>query len=138
MRLELNIYELGQALKNLNKEHDLDIVIKMNLSGGWMTMAGKAIIEKIPMMLAFGFNIKSNNIIDIRVQCDEVNGSLIKITGAKDRKFIVSVESARYIELASKGDGSEKIKINEKECKLKIDNDILFSIKATADEVLKI
>lgn len=136
MKLELNIYELGQALKKLEKEYGLNAIVKMNLSGGWMTMSGEAFIEKVPNMLLLGGKAKSNNIIDIRIKNDYDKGSTIKITGAKDKKFNLDLEPARYIELSPCNIESDNIKINEKESKLKIDKDIIFAIKASNEEVL--
>lgn len=138
MKLELNIYELGQALKKLEKEYGLNVVIKMNLSGGWMTMSGEAFIEKVPNMLLLGGKTKSNNIIDIRIKNNCEEGTIMKLTGAKDKKFTVDLEPARYIELCPSNIGSDNIKINEKESKLKIDKDLLFSIKASNEQVLSI
>ncbi|GAB6167887.1 hypothetical protein JCM1393_03470 [Clostridium carnis] len=138
MKLDLEIYELGQALKKLEKEYSLDVLVKMNLSGGWMTMNGSAEIESVPKEVVVGCSGKSNNIIDIRVKTDNKEGALIKITGAKNKVFNIDIASTRYKELSSNTLTINQIKVNNEECKLRIGEDIIFTIKATVEEVINI
>lgn len=135
MNLELTVYELGQVLKKIEKKHGLDLMVKMNLSGGWMTMVGKTSVEKTPALLLGGAG-KGNNVIDLRVKFDHKEGSILRLIGAKDKKFKVNIESSKYRELRPSSLTSNEIKINNNECKLMIDEDIIFSIKENANEVL--
>ena len=45
MKLELNIIELGKLLKKIGNEYRLEMMAKIKLSGGWMTLQGEAIVE---------------------------------------------------------------------------------------------
>lgn len=135
MNLELTIYELGQVLKKIEKKHGLDLMVKMDLSGGWMTLVGKTNVEKTPALLLAGTG-KGNNVIDLRVKFDHEEGSIIRLIGAKDKKFKVNIEPSKYRELRPSSLTSNEVKINNKECKLMIDEDIIFSIKENANEIL--
>ena len=54
MKFELSINELGEILKKIGDNNDLNILVKSSLSGGWMTITGKAQIVKIPDSNATG------------------------------------------------------------------------------------
>ena len=139
MNLELSIYELGQALKKLNNEYNLEAFIKMNLSGGWMTLIGEATIENIPVDVVKGCSSKSNNIIDIRIKSEGTEeGSIVKLTGAQGKKFEVNIAPGKYKELSSNTININQEKINNKECKIRIDKDIIFIVKTTVENVQKI
>ncbi|GAA0075753.1 hypothetical protein UT300005_01310 [Clostridium sp. CTA-5] len=137
MKLELTIFELGQILKKLEKNYKLDLLVKSNLSGGWMTIKGEASIEKIPG-LSLDCTNRGNNIIDIKVTDQTEQGATIKLTGAKDKKFNLDISSARYKELSKNKFASNEIKINDNECKLRIDENMIFTIKASVDEIQNI
>ncbi|WP_315080921.1 UDP-N-acetylglucosamine pyrophosphorylase [uncultured Clostridium sp.] len=138
MKLELTIFELGQVLKKLEKNHELDLLIKSTLNGGWMTLRGMANIQRVPG-LTLGCSSKGNNIIDIRIKDNNGQGSTLKLTGAKEKKFNVEISSTRYMELSNKNKlNSNEIKVNQNECKLRIDENMIFTIKASADEVVKL
>ncbi|MBP1889360.1 hypothetical protein J2Z53_000941 [Clostridium moniliforme] len=135
MKFELTINELGKLLKKLGEEYKLDLLAKIKLSGGWMTLNGEAIIEQVPVE---GLNkIKGNNIITIRVKSDNEEGAPIKITGAKDSKFNIDLSATRYKEVNFRKLNLDTIKINNEECKLRIDEDLIFKINASVDEVKK-
>lgn len=139
MNLELNIYDLGNALKKLGEEYKLEALIKMNLSGGWMTLMGEATIENIPVAVVNGCSSKSNNIIDIKIKNEEAEeGTVLKITGAKDKKFNVNIAPGKYIELSSNTININQVKTNDKECKIRIDEDIIFIVKTTVENVKKL
>ena len=129
--LELTIFELGQFLKKLEKNYGLDLMIKNELSGGWITINGKVKIEKIPA-LVLGGSSKGNNVIEIRLISEEANGSLIKLIGANGKRFKVNVEPTKYRVL-----GSNEIKLSDSECKVLIDENIIFSVKESAENVIK-
>ncbi|NRZ24041.1 hypothetical protein DFN07_005472 [Clostridium beijerinckii] len=61
--------------------------------------------------------------------------SVIKITGAKDKKFNIDISSTRYKELRPNNLTVNKIKINENESKLRIDENIIFTIGASVDDI---
>ncbi|HBJ1649110.1 hypothetical protein [Clostridium botulinum] len=138
MKLELTIFELGQALKKIEKNHELDLLIKSTLNGGWMTLRGMANIQKVPG-LTLGCSSKGNNIIDIKIKDNNGQGSTLKLTGAKEKKFNVEISSTRYMELSSRNKANaNEIKINKNECKLRIDENMIFTIKASIDEIKEI
>lgn len=138
MELELNIYELGKVLKKIEERYKLTVLVKLNLSGGWMTITGETSILKVPGDIKAGCGGK-DNIIDINIK-NELNesGAIVKITGSKDKKFSVNISSTRYKELRSNNLTINQIKINENESKLRIDEDIIFTITAPIDEIKKI
>ena len=135
MKLDLTVFELGKALKKLEEKYKLNILVKLTLSGGWMTITGEANILKYPSDLNCGCNGK-DNIIDINIKSENSKeGSIIKITGAKEKKFNIDISSTRYKELRPNNLTIDKIKINENESKLRIDENIIFTIKASIDEI---
>ncbi|SFC55833.1 UDP-N-acetylglucosamine pyrophosphorylase [Clostridium uliginosum] len=138
MKLELTVIELGKVLKKIEENYKLDLLVKSKLSGGWMTMIGQATINKVPTELGLGCSNKGNNIINIKVNDNSKDGSMIKLTGTKDKKFNVDISSTRYRELSKNSLNINQIKVNINECKLRIDENIIFTIKASADDVVKI
>ena len=137
MKLELTVCKLGQVLKTIESKYDLEIMTKIKLSGGWMTLSGKAIIEKVPTVgIILGCSNKSNNIISIRVKNNNEEGSVLKITGTKGSKFYIDIEATKYKELGKCSYG--EIKVNNNECKLRIDEDIIFKINSSVESVLDI
>ncbi|MDR3593209.1 UDP-N-acetylglucosamine pyrophosphorylase [Clostridium sp.] len=136
MVLELTVYELGEALTKIEEKYKLDVLVKLNLSGGWMTIKGEAMIEKTPIVSKTSCSGNGNNIIDIKVKNENnEEGSIIKITGAKNKKFNVDISSTRYKEINPNNLTINQIKVNENESKLRIDEDIIFTINAPVDEV---
>ena len=139
MKLELTVCELGKVLKKIEEKYKLDILVKSTLSGGWMTITGEAIILKVPSDIKVGCSGKEENIIDIKVKNeDNQDGTVIKITGAKNKKFNIDISSTRYKEVFSNNLTINQIKINENESKLRIDENIILTIKAPVDEIEKI
>lgn len=133
MELNLTTYKLGKLLKDVTESYETTLMTKIKLSGGFMTMFGDAKIGKIPQN-ALTFT-KGNNIIDINVKTDEKEGATLKITGMKNG-FNVTVAETRYREI-SKGKFSEEIKINPNECKIRIDEDMIFTVKASIEDIKK-
>ena len=138
MKVELTVKELGKVLKYIGEKYELDILLKSNLSGGWMTMTGKAEILSIPDGVKKGCTGKSDNIIDIKIIGDNGEGAVFKITGNKAKKFIIDISSTRYRELSKNSLTINQIKINDSECKLRIDEDMIFTIKDTEENISKI
>lgn len=133
MELNLTTYKLGKLLKDVTENYETTLMTKIKLSGGFMTMFGDATIGKIPQN-ALTFT-KGNNIIDINVKTDEKEGATLKITGMKNG-FNVTVAETRYREIC-KGKFSEEIKINPNECKIRIDEDMIFTVKASIEDIKK-
>lgn len=138
MKYELTIIELGKVLKSIEDQYKLNILIKSSLSGGWMTIIGEAEVVSAPKDVANGCAAKFNNIITLRVKDAENEGALIKLTGSKDKKFNVVVDSAKYKEISNGGLSLNAVKTDDKNCTLKIDEDMVFSIKAPKEEVEKL
>ena len=130
MKFELNIKELGEILKKINQKYKLKILVKSNLSGGWMTINGDAEVTKIPTL--------TDNIIHIKVDTNDYNGAIIKLTGNKDKKFNIDVSNTRYREISNNGLTLNTIKEKEDECKLRIDDNIIFTINDSEKEISEI
>lgn len=130
MKFELNIKELGEILKKINQKYKLKILVKSNLSGGWMTINGDAEVTKIPTL--------TDNIIHIKVDTNDYNGATIKLTGNKDKKFNIDVSNTRYREISKNGLTLNMIKEKEDECKLRIDDNIIFTINDSEKEISEI
>jgi hypothetical protein len=139
MKLELDIYELGEILRKIEEKHKLNILLKAGLSGGWMTITGKAGISKVPINKGNGGCGKKDNIIDITVATEgNKDGIVVKLTGSQNKKFSIDISSTRYKEVLSNKLNQNSIKINENESKLRIDEDIIFTIGTSVDEISEI
>ncbi|MDS0524471.1 UDP-N-acetylglucosamine pyrophosphorylase [Clostridium sp. SHJSY1] len=138
MEFKLTVLELGKTLKKVEEDYGLKMLIKAELSGGWMTMVGEASISSIPKEYKPGLSAKFDNIVSVKIKDDNLEGSTIKLTGRQDKKFNVKIEPARYKEIPKNGIGLNQVKLNENECTLKIDDNITFTIKAKAEDVIKI
>lgn len=136
MKLELTIEELGQVLKKLEENYKLYILVKSQLSGGWMTITGETEIIKIPNVISTGCSGKGNNIISMRIKDDSNEGSIVKLTGVKNKAFNVDISPTRYKEISKFGLNLDTIKISENECKLKIDENMIFTIKENVDNII--
>lgn len=136
MKFEFTINELGDALKKISDTNDLDILIKSALSGGWMTVTGKAKIVKVPDSNLTGCKSKKDNIIHIKINEDVEKETLVKLIGINNKKFNVDISAGRYRELSSNNLTINQIKINENETKIRIDENIIFTVKNNVDNVL--
>jgi hypothetical protein len=139
MKLELDVYELGEILRRIEEKHKLNILLKSELSGGWMTITGEACISKVPVNKSNGCCGKKDNIIDIMIAKEEDKGGIVvKLTGSSNKKFSIDISSTRYKEVLSNKLKQNPIKINENESKLRIDEDIIFTIGASVEEIAEI
>ena len=138
MKFEFTINELGDALKKIGDNNELDILIKSALSGGWMTVTGKAEIVKVPDSNLSGCRSKKDNIIHIKINEDDKKETLVKLTGVNDKKFNVDISAGRYRELSSNNLTINQVKINENETKTRIDENIIFTVKSNVDNILNI
>ena len=121
MKYDLNIY-------------NLELISKIKLSGGWMTMTGKVEVIGVPENKVV---LKGNNIITIKVKDIDCEGSLIKITGAKDGIFNIDLSPTKYKEFGNSGLNLNKVKINNNETKLRIDEDMIFTIREASVESIE-
>jgi len=135
MKLELTVFQLGKALKDIEKEYKLNLLVKQNLSGGWMTILGEATVSGSPKNENKG---NSNNIISINIKGSSSEGTEIKFIGAKDKKFNVDISSAKYKSISKQGLTLNQVKINKNECVLRIDDNIIFTIKDEAEKIIAI
>lgn len=134
MKYDLNIYELGQLLTKVEKEYTIELLSKIKLSGGWMTMTGKVEVVGVPEDKVV---LKGNNIITLKVKDSGCEGSLIKITGAKDGRFNIDLSPTKYKEFGNSGLSLNKVKINNNESKLRIDEDMIFTIREASVESIE-
>lgn len=135
MKHELTLYELGKLLKTISEEYKVSLLSKITLSGGWMTMTGEVSIEEIPTSEIV---VKGNNVISIRVKTNGEEGAVLKITGAKDKKFNIDISSTKFRVISTTGLNIDKLQTSNEECKLRIDEDMIFTINTNAEAVSKI
>lgn len=126
MKYELTIYKLGKLLKEVSSIYEVDILTKINLSGGWFTLKGSLEVLDIPEDKT---TLKGNNIITLKIKGASNEGFEVKITGAKNKLFNIDIDNTKYKELGGIGLSLDKLKTKQDECKLRIDEDIIFTIK---------
>ncbi|WP_244835405.1 hypothetical protein [Clostridium sp. BJN0001] len=130
MNKEIDINELSEILKRLDLLMPLDVLIRSKLSGGWVTIQGKAFIEE---------NTNLKNSIDIKISDRETKeGNIIRIVGSKSKKFNISLSPSHYKEIKRHGINIDMIKIDDTSCKFKIDDSIIFSINRNEHEIEKL
>lgn len=134
MKYKLTLYELGKLLKNISEEYKVALLSKITLSGGWMTMTGLVEIQDVPNAEIIS---NGNNIISIKVKTNEEEGSVLKITGAKDKKFNIDISPIKFKVIFATGLNIDRLQTNNEECKLRIDEDMIFTINTNIDDVLK-
>lgn len=137
MKFELNVKELGNVLKKIDEKENMKILIKSALNGGWLTVTGDAEIVKIPDINATGCAAAKDVVIDIKVKNNE-NSMIFKITGNMAKKFNVDFSEGRYKNLNNSGININQIKTNHNETKIRVDENIIFTVKKPVQEVLKI
>lgn len=133
MNYELNVYQLGKLLSEVSSTYKTSLLAKINLSGGWMTMQGDVEVESAPTERVM---LKGNNIITLKVKADETNSVAVKITGAKDGKFNVSLAPKKIVELRQLGLQIKKEKTDE--CTIKVDDGMVFAVSTGVDEVIRL
>lgn len=133
MNYELTVYQLGKLLSEVSSTYKTSLLTKINLSGGWMTMQGDVEVESAPTERVM---LKGNNIITLKVKADETNAAIVKITGATNGKFNVSVAPKKIVELRQLGLQVKKEKADE--CTIKVDDGMVFAVSAGVEEVIKL
>lgn len=138
MKFEVDIYKLGEILSELEMKYNLEFMTKIELSGGWLTVVGNLKVTKSPKE-GSGCKNRGSNILEFIIKEEEPKEGLpFKITGAKNKKFNLSVDSSRFKELAPQKLTLNTIKVNKKETKLRIDEDIIIKIKDDKETIKKI
>lgn len=135
MEKELNIYELGKFLSLVSSKYKAEILAKINLNGGWMTFQDEVEITATPEE---GIKPRGNNVITMRLKTSKGENSPIKIIGAKDGKFKVSVEPKKIVEIHTGGLGLQMEKEKKGESTVKIDEGIVITVNAGVAEVLEL
>lgn len=135
MKYELTLYEVGNLLKNISEEYKVELLSKITLSGGWMTMIGSMEVEEIPRTEQI---TKGNNIISLKVKTGEDTASVLKITGAKDKRFNIDISPTKFKVISGTGLNLDRIQTNNEECKLRIDEDMISTINTSAENVSNI
>lgn len=138
MKYELTILELGKVLKGLEENFNLKVLVKQTLKGGWITIQGDAEIVDCPKEVKGKCAGGINNVISIKLKENSNEGSLIKIIGAANKKFDVSLDNAKKITVLKGGLALNKVSEEKSESSLKIDKNIVFSIKESVDKVSSI
>lgn len=134
MVYELTVNKLGKLLKDLTNDYNISLLAKRKLSGGFVTITGEVEVDYFPTEQK---TLKGNNIISLKVKN---NGGQIdlKITGIKDSLFKVEVAPTKLKEVNIGGLSIDKIKESKDECKLKVDEDLIFTIPAPCEIVKKL
>ena len=97
------------------------------------TIVGDAIVTDYPTEENGG---NSNNIISVNIKGSSSEGTTIKLIGAKGKKFNVDISPAKYKNIPKKGLILNQVKINKNECVLRIDDNIIFTIKESAEKII--
>ena len=134
MVYELTVNKLGKLLKDLTNDYNISLLVKRKLSGGFVTITGEVEVDYFPTEQK---TLKGNNIISLKVKN---NGGQIdlKITGIKDSLFKVELAPTKLKEVNIGGLSIDKIKESKDECKLKVDEDLIFTIPAPCEIVKKL
>lgn len=131
---ELTIYKLGKLLNELSSEYTMKLLVKRKLSGGFITITGEVNVDYIPSDKKA---LKGNNIIGLNIKND--GGQIdLKITGIKDTLFKVEVAPTKFKEVSIGGLSIDKIQESKEECKVRIDEDLIFTVPAPSEVVEKL
>ena len=131
---ELTVYKLGKLLSELSSEYNVSLLVKRKLSGGFITVTGKVDVDYIPTDKK---TLKGNNIIGLKVKNDSGQMDL-KITGIKDTLFKVEVAPTKFKEINIGGLSMDKVKESKEECKVRVDEDLIFTVPAPSEVVEKL
>lgn len=137
MKYELTTFELGTLLKKISENNTISILSKINLSGGWLTITGNAEILEIPKNNTI---MAGNNFINVKVSDNNDNngGTVVKLIGAKDSKFSIDISPTKFKEIKASAISLDMIKENSNECKLRIDENVIFTINNNSESIAKL
>ena len=124
MDYELTLYQLGNFFENILEKYKMTLMIKVKLSGGWITLRSNVEIDSLPKEEGL---TAGNNVISLKL--DNV-GEDLKITELKNLKFKVNLSPAKYKEINKKGLSIDMVKEKSDKSTLRIDDNIVFSINA--------
>ena len=110
MEKELTLYQLGNLLKIITENYEVNLMSKIKLSGGWMTITGNIDVDYIPANEVLG---KGSNIIGLKINNGGSCSNDIKITGMKDLNFKVNLAATKFKEIHKGGLNLDKIKEKE-------------------------
>ena len=111
MEKELTLYQLGNLLKIITENYEVNLMSKIKLSGGWMTITGNIDVDYIPANEVLG---KGSNIIGLKINNGGSCSNDIKITGMKDLNFKVNLAATKFKEIHKGGLNLDKIKEKDK------------------------
>lgn len=134
MKCILTTHELGKLLSDLCNKYNINMLWREKISGGFITLTGLVSVEYYPTDKIM---IKGNNIISLEVKNGE-NRNIIKITGMKGEYFDVSLSPTKYKEIKSNSLYLNQIQESKTECKLRIDENIIFTIPQSYDDIIKL
>lgn len=134
MKFELTTFELGTLLKKISENNNINILSKINLSGGWLTITGSVEILEIPKNNTI---MAGNNFINIKVS-DNNEGTIIKLIGAKNSKFSIDIAPTKFKEIKPSAISLDMIKENSNECKLRIDENVIFTINSSVESIVEL
>lgn len=126
MKKELDIYNLGHFLDILTDKYETNILTKVKLSGGTMTITGKVKVVEKPQDIK---TLKGNNIITLAINNNKKEESHLKITGINNKNFNIDLSKTKYKIVGGSSILLNKTRENDSECKIRIDEDIIFTIK---------
>ena len=132
MDYELTLYQLGNFFENILEKYKMTLMIKVKLSGGWITLRSNVKIDSLPKEEGL---TAGNNVISLKL--DNV-GEDLKITGLKNLKFKVNLSPAKYKEINKKGLSIDMVKEKNDKSTLRIDDNMIFSINAPINEINKL
>ncbi|WP_294386584.1 UDP-N-acetylglucosamine pyrophosphorylase [uncultured Clostridium sp.] len=131
---ELTVYKLGNLLSEISNKYNVSLLVKRKLSGGFITITGKVEVDYAPTDEK---TLKGNNIIGLKVKND--GGQMdLKITGIKDTLFKVEVSPTKFKEVNIGGLSIDKIQESKEECKVRIDEDLIFTVPAPSEVIEKL
>jgi len=134
MKIELDIYNLGEFLYKVMEIYETNILTKINLSGGAMTITGKVKVVDRPNNIK---TLKGNNIITLGINNNKEDISFIKLTGINNKVFNIELSKTKYKVIGTSSLALNKTRENNSECKIKIDDNIIFTIKESNYEDIK-
>ena len=125
---------MGNLLSEISNKYNVSLLVKRKLSGGFITITGKVEVDYAPTDEK---TLKGNNIIGLKVKND--GGQMdLKITGIKDTLFKVEVSPTKFKEVNIGGLSIDKIQESKEECKVRIDEDLIFTVPAPSEVIEKL